>query len=344
MRVGSVKVAVLLTVMVSAIVAAYAALTWDRPHRIALLLLVGAASALAAAILLLPLDRIVRGRWREPFFLSWSMLNVLVVSAIVVVDGTDESPLALIYVLPLIFAASSYPLGMTIAVSVVDVGACLAVGVSDSGSAERALVLTGLLTAAAAMCSLQARNHDRQRAVLGRISRTDALTHVLNRRGFEERLTAALLGSARSNEPCALLLLDLDGFKPVNDRAGHAAGDALLQWTAQRIGGCVRPADVVGRIGGDEFAVLAPSADAGVAYEIAGRIGWALEDRIGVSIGVASYPADGTTVDELHRVADERLYSIKRDRQRASAHADGLAPIAPRLALDGAGAVDSPHA
>jgi diguanylate cyclase (GGDEF)-like protein len=275
----------------------------------------------------LPTEPVLRSRWREPFFFTWSLINVLVVSGLVVLDGTDESPLALIYVLPLIFAASSYPLGLTVAVSLADVGACLSVGLSDGGSPERAIVLTGLLGAAACMCALQARNHDRQREALGRMSRTDSLTGVFNRRGFEERLDAALRTVPRSGEPVALLLMDLDGFKWVNDRNGHAEGDALLRWTAERIAACIRDGDVVGRIGGDEFAVVAPGADGDAGHELARCIAVALGERIGVSIGVAVCPHDGTAMDELHRSADERLYGVKRGRPGPGA----VAATAPSL-------------
>jgi diguanylate cyclase (GGDEF)-like protein len=313
LRVRSVTVAVLQIVAVGFVIVAYCAFTWDRPHRPLMVALVAGALVLGIALKALPTERVIRGRWREPFFLSWSFSMVAAVSLLVVLDGTDESPLALTFVMPLIFAASSYPLASTLIVSVLDVAACLAVGLSDGGhDVSRPLVLTGMLAAAAFMCTLQARNHDRQREALKLVSRTDSLTGVLNRRGFEERLDAALRTGERSGEPVALLLLDLDGFKPVNDREGHAAGDVLLQWVAGRIEACMRPADVVGRIGGDEFAIVAPGADAEAARELAERIIRTLGERIGSSIGIADYPSDGTTADQLHRRADEGLYQAKR--------------------------------
>jgi diguanylate cyclase (GGDEF)-like protein len=316
LRIRSVRVGVLLTGFTAAVVAIYCAFTWDRPHRPLLVGLVGGAVVLGIALTFLPVEKVIRSRWREPFFLSWSALMVTLVSLLVVLDGTDESPVSLIFVLPLIFAASSYPLRSTIAVCVADVGACLIVGLSDGGQdVARAVVLTGLLAATAMMCALQARNHDRQRDALKVISRTDPLTGVLNRRGFEERMGAALRTAERTGEPVALLLLDLDGFKPVNDRDGHAAGDALLQWVAERIQSCLRPADGVGRVGGDEFAIVAPDVDARGANDLAARIVRTLEERIGASVGVAGHPSDGASADDLHRCADEALYRIKRSRR-----------------------------
>jgi diguanylate cyclase (GGDEF)-like protein len=316
LRLRSVTVGVLLTGVAALVVAAYCGFTWDQPHRPLLIAIVAAAVLVGVAVSLLPLENVIRSRWREPFFLTWSCAMIAVVGALVVLDGTDESPLALVFVLPLIFAASSYPLRSTLIVSVADVGAWFAVGVSDGDdNVARAVVVTGLLGAAAMMCVLQARNHEQQREALELISRTDPLTGVLNRRGFEERLAAALRTAERSGQPVALLLLDLDSFKPVNDREGHAAGDALLQWVVERIAHCVRPADVVGRIGGDEFGVVAPDVDAREAAELSARIVRALEPRIGVSIGTADYPSDGTTADDLHRRADEALYRVKRSRR-----------------------------
>jgi len=316
LRIRSVAVGVFLTTFTSIAIAVYGLFTWEHPHRGVLMAAVGAAVVFGIALLVLPTEKVIRSRWREPFFLTWSASIIVIVNVLVIIDGTDESPLALVYVLPLIFAASSYPLWPTILVCVADVGTCLGVGLSDGGGdVSRAFILVALLSATAVMCVLQSRNHDRQRAVLQQISRTDPLTAVLNRRGFEERLGAALRTAQRSGEPVALLLLDLDGFKPVNDRDGHAAGDALLQWVAERIQSCLRPADGVGRVGGDEFAVVAPDVDAREANELAARIVRTLEERIGASIGIAGFPSDGTTAEDLHRRADEALYTIKRARR-----------------------------
>ena len=316
LRIRSVAVGVFLTAFTSLAIAVYGLFTWERPHRVVMMAAVGAAVVFGVALLVLPTEKLIRSRWREPFFLTWSASLIVIVNLLVIIDGTDESPLALVYVLPLIFAASSYPLWPTIVVCVADVGTCLAVGLSDGGGdVSRAFILVALLSATAVMCVLQSRNHDRQRETLKVISRTDPLTGVLNRRGFEERLSGALRTAERSGEPVALLLLDLDGFKPVNDQQGHAAGDALLRWVAKSIESCLRPADGVGRVGGDEFAIVAPEVDAREANALAARIVRALEERIGASIGIAGYPSDGESAESLHRRADESLYTIKRARR-----------------------------
>jgi diguanylate cyclase (GGDEF)-like protein len=162
------------------------------------------------------------------------------------------------------------------------------------------------------MCATISRLHHRQRGELARVSRADPLTDCLNRRGFQERLEAELANATRHEHTISLIVIDLDAFKAVNDRDGHAAGDALLVWTVQQITASVRPLDAVGRLGGDEFAVVLPGTDRDEAVDVAGRIEAALKPRTSASTGVATYPIDGTTTAELHADADIRLYAAKR--------------------------------
>lgn len=150
----------------------------------------------------------------------------------------------------------------------------------------------------------------------------DALTMLPNRLMFGERLDAALNGAA--NTTCALLCLDLDGFKPVNDRLGHAAGDELLRQVADRLRGVVRDGGIAARLGGDEFAVILPHAGQEIATQVAARIGRAIrrsydlgtsaEINVGVSIGIACAPAHATTSIALMAHADAALYMAKRRR------------------------------
>jgi putative nucleotidyltransferase with HDIG domain len=108
-----------------------------------------------------------------------------------------------------------------------------------------------------------------------------------------------------------LVTLDLDDFKLVNDTRGHEAGDDLLRWVAERAGAVLRPMDSLGRLGGDEFAVLVPGAGGPEARRVASRLRDALGERVSVSVGVASFPFDGTDRDSLHRHADQDLYAAK---------------------------------
>jgi diguanylate cyclase (GGDEF)-like protein len=131
-----------------------------------------------------------------------------------------------------------------------------------------------------------------------------------------------IAASERHDSGFALLLIDLDHFKQVNDTLGHDAGDALLVETARRLRTIARKADVVARLGGDEFAILLADAAIPSAVDIAcHRILDAFESpirhaghdmRTSPSIGVALFPRDGTTQDELYKSADLALYEAKR--------------------------------
>ncbi|MEW9699307.1 putative bifunctional diguanylate cyclase/phosphodiesterase [Paenibacillus sp. SI8] len=153
----------------------------------------------------------------------------------------------------------------------------------------------------------------------------DALTGLPNRRLFEDRLNQALLHAQRSGQIAAVIFLDLDRFKNVNDTLGHACGDRLIHDTGQRLLNCLRGVDTVYRQGGDEFTILLESIakpeDVGV---VATRIQAALEEpfllqdtqvRVTASMGIALYPLDGELPDQLMRRADEAMYAAKERGQ-----------------------------
>ena len=188
------------------------------------------------------------------------MLDLALIVLVTLADGGTGSPLALIFFLPVVFAAMSYPLVSVAAVGGLTVAAYFTLTLTAGGSSwSYQAWFTVVLICQGALSAWQARNHDRQRAALAAISRADPLTGCLNRRGFEERALAEISASGRRAAPGAVLLLDLDHFKPVNDRHGHAAGDELLCWVVQTLEHGLRSSDAIGRLGGDEFAVLFPA-------------------------------------------------------------------------------------
>ena len=154
------------------------------------------------------------------------------------------------------------------------------------------------------------------------LARHDALTGLANRVLFRERLEEALAQAGRGRD-CALLCLDLDRFKAVNDTFGHPTGDALLIGTAERLQACVREVDTVTRLGGDEFAVVVAGIEqADDAAEVAQRIVRTLSQpyelhghplTIGVSLGIAVTPHDGNSPEALLKHADIALYRAKLD-------------------------------
>ncbi len=159
---------------------------------------------------------------------------------------------------------------------------------------------------------------------VARQSQVDELTGLANRRKLNERLSAMLAAFRASKRSCALMMLDLDRFKQVNDTMGHPAGDELLKQVAQRLSKLVGNQGEVGRLGGDEFQVLLPDMDdRGSLGELANRIVQSISQPyqingrraiIGTSVGIAIAPYDGLEADELTRSADMALYSAKETR------------------------------
>jgi diguanylate cyclase (GGDEF)-like protein len=150
----------------------------------------------------------------------------------------------------------------------------------------------------------------------------DALTDLPNRTLLLDRLEQATRVATREGTALALLLLDLNGFKEINDTLGHHAGDRVLQWVAARVRGTVREADTVARLGGDEFAVVLPMSDIDGALLTAQKILHEIEqpcvidDRaLGVraSLGIACFPEHGSTADMLLQKADVAMYVAKGD-------------------------------
>lgn len=155
---------------------------------------------------------------------------------------------------------------------------------------------------------------------------SDVLTGLPNRLLLSQRVETAIQGARQSDTGFAILFLDLDRFKIINDSLGHLFGDRVLQLVAERLQACLRQTDMLCRLGGDEFAIYLHGGDATVAESVARRI---LDDMlkpfmldglgfsIQCSIGMALYPQDGATLDELIKQADTAMYRVK-DRGRGS--------------------------
>ena len=167
-----------------------------------------------------------------------------------------------------------------------------------------------------------ATEQQRRREQLTFLAYTDPLTGLANRALFTDRLHAAMLSARRHGTAFAVLALDLDGFKAVNDTYGHDVGDLALQLVAQRFRCCVRGSDTLARIGGDEFAVLLPRlSDSQPPVLVAQRMIATLTApldfgaqsvEIGTSIGIATWPEHAASADALLTAADTALYCAKR--------------------------------
>jgi diguanylate cyclase (GGDEF)-like protein len=154
------------------------------------------------------------------------------------------------------------------------------------------------------------------------VARVDAITGLFNRRYFDERLREEIIRRTDYGDTFSLILIDMDNFKKYNDTFGHMAGDRILVLAARIIEGLIRSSDVAFRYGGDEFVIILPNASTLDAFSVAERIREKIDCEmsikqldLSVSIGVASWPGDGATLDELCYAADMALYYAKHTGQ-----------------------------
>lgn len=214
---------------------------------------------------------------------------------------------AVVFVLPLIVAGAGH----------------------DSPGAWRAAVLfiavSGLVgeTVQALVGHVRDQELERERLLdrLHGLAHTDALTGLSNRRAWELELQRGLARANRTGEPLSLAVIDIDNFKDINDRRGHAEGDSLLIETARHWSEALRAEDVLARIGGDEFALLMPACSEPDASAVIGRLRARTPAPYSCSVGLAAW--DGTESEErLIRRADAALYQAKRNgRDRVAAAA-----------------------
>ena len=184
------------------------------------------------------------------------------------------------------------------------------------------------------------------RSKMAHLAQHDSLTGLPNRALLRERLSQAVRLAQRHRKPIALLFLDLDDFKTVNDSLGHAIGDQLLESVAGRLATCVRATDTISRLGGDEFVILlAELEQPRDAVQVAEKLlaAFALphfiaghELNVTLSIGISIYPGDGSNIDTLMQNADTAMYSAKAGgrNQHQSFRADMKTSAIPRLQLE----------
>jgi diguanylate cyclase (GGDEF)-like protein len=233
----------------------------------------------------------------------------------------SELRLGILYVIPVLLAAwhdgKAWGIAFAVATSLLRFG----VGI-DQMPVTTALELRILNEAAylavvgVAIAGLSQLRHTHVQLEL--LAMRDPLTNVLNARAFSNELAQELGRNRRYGRPLALIYLDLDDFKKVNDAHGHATGDAVLRLVADAMRGAVRQADVVGRLGGDEFGVLMPETDGAVAHAAANRLVSGIRTvfrgtpSVTASIGVVAVSGTEAGSDELLRKADQAMYEAKR--------------------------------
>jgi len=170
----------------------------------------------------------------------------------------------------------------------------------------------------------------RQARVVLELAHTDPLTGLANRRTLRQALDREISRSLRYDQPCTVLVLELDRFKQINDRFGHLAGDDALRRVAVTLTASCRTADVVARFGGDEFVIVMPSTNATAADRVGRRICRDIEEQtllrgfpLTLSAGLAECPSHGDSVPQLLDAADQAMYVVKRRGGNGIEHASG---------------------
>src|SRR3954471_5724702 len=282
----------------------------------------GASACLSGLVMLLV------PQLMPPHLLTFVLLcGSLLVSFGIYFTQSSASVYALLYVWVGFQAAYFFP-HRHAAAHVAATGVTYAIALSSVPGADRGqrwLLLFGVVAVIALMVAVLRERVDRLIARLADAARTDALTGLLNRRGFQELMEVETERALRSSRPLAIIVGDLDHFKHLNDRFGHAAGDVALRRFAEIATQASRRIDAVARIGGEEFALLLPETEQHAAYLLAERLRRAVKEpgaaRDGelptVSFGVAAFPSHAADAAALMHAADQALYAAKamgRDR------------------------------
>jgi diguanylate cyclase (GGDEF)-like protein len=316
-----VRIGVLLSEVTALTVVGYVLLT-DSPGRQSPIVL-GLAGLVVLAVpglLLLPLPAMMRDSRGPTMFYVWTLATTALVVIGTRVDGGASSPLDALLFLALTYMAVAYPpYGVVAMGSVMTLSYFFFVqlpGVTTSG-----LFFLAMLAAFTLVCALASSNswaaRDRQVMLIRTqetLAATDPLTGIPNRRAFVERVTGAVNDAAWGHRS-VVCLVDLDGFKAVNDADGHAAGDAMLRAVGIALGGAVRETDTVARLGGDEFAVLADITVGFSGDVLAERLRAAVAEvgaarGVTASVGVAEVEPGDDIEDLMHR-ADAAMYRSK---------------------------------
>jgi diguanylate cyclase (GGDEF)-like protein len=266
------------------------------------------------------------------------VLAVFELTAVVWGMGSNGMSYSWLYLIVVVTVAYAFKRRAVIAGHLGVVLACLAIPLADpsigSGDSFRNLMVSGptLLIAAVLVTYFRERLEAGKQAYR-ELSRTDPLTGVGNYRTFYERLEYEIARHQRHRRRFAVMLLDLNGFKQVNDTYGHLEGDRVLTEIGQVLALTVRDEDSVARQGGDEFSVLAPETTWGEVVTLAARIRAALAevsagDRImSTSIGWAIYPENGGTIEELLAHADLQLRENKHHSPERQPESSSATPI-----------------
>jgi diguanylate cyclase (GGDEF)-like protein len=281
------------------------------------------APALAATLIALPIW-LLGGRVPRPILFLLAPLGIaLIAQTMASSPGTGDA--AILYAWPVLWVGCFYGARTTaLTVLTVAVAHGVALMTMSDGSFDRWCDVTVSVAVIAGVVRTLAARNERLVARLTAESRLDPLTGVLNRRGLAERFDAEVARALRERRPLAVVAIDIDHFKRINDTFGHDAGDRSLIWLANLLCAQTRGSDLIARTGGEEFLLVLPGADLDSASEFAERLRHAVAAgdppvALTISAGVAAEAAPSTPA-ALTQAADAALYDAKREgRDRVAA-------------------------
>lgn len=300
--------------------------TWDSgPHR-AWLAAVGVAAIVQSLVVWSCRRHFVTDAQRDRLFIGWNVLSFALVALATALDGGIGSPIALAWVLPTIYLLMGFSRTGIVFCGSVAIGSYLLVAHLTPGSLNfPAFVMQVVVLADAVFMVLLAAIAREQRegvlaavrAQLAVLATTDSLTGCLNQPEFMRLASAEVARAARCKYPVSMLAIDLDHFKAINDTHGHPIGDDVLRQLGAVLRGRVRHTDIVGRLGGDELAVLCPETDLATASALAERLRSAARRLpiglpVTLSIGISVLGEGETEPRRLRERADLALYDAKR--------------------------------
>lgn len=307
---------------VAATTTAFTAPLQDQQLTLGAGLLVGSLVALVALI------GAVMHRMQGSHRVAWALAPLISVPVLVAIDllTRDASVTAQVFFLfPALYGASQLrPPGVVVTTALAVLGEVVVVGVQlpAQDAVVQAWYVTSAICTTAALLAVATERHARLVTRLEQLAAIDPLTGLATRRVLDEAASSALSG-AGSDAGTALVLLDIDHFKTINDRHGHPGGDAVLVQLAELLVAHSRPTDVVCRMGGDEIALLLPACSGPTAFARAEEVLAAIQDRrfrtpagedidVSVSMGCAHLPTHATDLRTLYAAADRALYEAKQ--------------------------------
>lgn len=285
--------------------------------------------------------------WRADAMPEWGMHAALAAGTVIVTAGIyfthqEQSVYAMFYIwiaLEAFYFLDTRGAFIQLGVVAVSFGVLMAAQ-SPDGAAERWLITAGTVFVAGLFMAILKRRNRRLVDQLTEVARTDALTSLLNRRGFHDVFELELERARRASAPMSLLICDLDHFKRVNDRFGHQVGDQALELLSAELLRTKRRIDTAARVGGEEFALLLPQTDEHGAYILAERMRTAIRDTFArdglaltISFGIAAFPKHGEDQNALLGAADQALYGAKElGRDRSVIYSPEIAGLMDRAA------------